>query len=200
MKYLLLITTLWICGTSFAQDTVTLVLSNVHGMGMNDAVKPDFARLEVSRRVYELTKSNPKIELVCKYSKDKDVQMGISKGQVYAFHKAYQNGAIKRCNTSAVCSARKFEDLASKDTIAVTSPMLSGEWVNNYRIESADSWKEVRDRRAGMGYDHWKYAELDNLPLIDTYSPKKHGKTLPAPVNGFTCAVADFASRKYLEP
>lgn len=198
MKHLLLFVTLIMSGSSFAQETVTLVLSNVHGMGMNEAVKPDFARLEVSRRVYELTKSNPKIELVCKYNKDKDVQLGLSRGQVYALHKAYQNGAIKQCSEPD-CSARKFEDLAYKDTTAVTSPMLSGEWVNNYRIESADSWKIVRDRRADMGLDHWKYTELENIPVLEIYSPSKHKRNLPT-VNGFSCTFVDFDTRKFIEP
>ncbi|MFA5584631.1 MAG: hypothetical protein WDA09_10495 [Bacteriovoracaceae bacterium] len=197
MKHFLLALSLLISGSSFAQDSVDMVLTDAYGSGRDKPLV--FARISVSKRIYDLTKANPKIELVCKYSKDKDLQLGISKGQIYATHKAYNKGQIKYCNTTASCSAKVFTDLADWRSMAVTSPILTGDQVNNYSIESTDSWIKRRDRFANAGgVDNWKYAELENIAHLEFYSPSKHDKWPRA--NGFMCGLVDHASKKFIDP
>ena len=197
MKHFLLALSLLISGSSFAQDSVDMVLTDAYGSGRDKPLV--FARISVSKRIYDLTKANPKIELVCKYSKDKDLQLGISKGQIYTTHKAYNKGQIKYCNTTASCSTKVFSDLADWRSMAVTSPKLTGDQVNNYSIESTASWTKRRDSYSNAGVDNWKYAELDNIETLEIYSPSKHKRTMPT-VNGFSCTFVDFETRKFLEP
>ncbi len=197
MKHFLLALSLLISGSSFAQDSVDMVLTDAYGSGRDKPLV--FARISVSKRIYDLTKANPKIELVCKYSKDKDLQLGISKGQIYATHKSYHNGVVNYCNTTSACSARIFADLSDWRSMAVVSPKLTGDQVNNYSIRSTNSWLKTRDEYANAGVQNWKYAELDNIETLEIYSPKKHGNNLPT-VNGFSCSFLDYETRKILEP
>lgn len=196
MKYILLAFSLLISSASFAKESVDFILTDAYGSGRDKPLV--FARISVSKRIYDLTNANPKIELVCKYSKDKDLQMGLSRGQIYATHKAYNNGEAKYCNTTASCRAKIFEDLADWRSMAVTSPKLTGDQRNNFSIESLASWVKTRDSYAYAGVDNWKYAELDNIPMLEIYSPSKHEKW--PRVNGFMCALADHSTKKFIDP
>lgn len=196
MKYILLAFSLLISGASFAQN-LDFILTESYGNG--DKQPPIFARISISKKIYELTKGNPKIELACKSSKDKDLQMGLSKGEIYSTHKKFNNGKVNHPCPSGSCYPKKFEDLSDHRQFAVSSPSLIGEIVTNYSIQSTDSWNKRRDMYVSVGIDNWKYAELDNIETLEIYSPSKHGNKFPR-VNGFGCLLVDHALQKYLEP
>lgn len=196
MKYIFLTLSFLISGASFAQN-LDFILTESYGNG--DKQPPIFARISISKRVYDLTNANPKIELVCKYSKDKDLQMGLSKGEIYSTHKKFNNGKANHPCPSGSCYPKKFEDLSDHRQFAVSSPSLVGEIVTNYSIQSTDSWNKRRDMYVYVGIDNWKYAELDNIETLEIYSPSKHKRTMPT-VNGFSCTFLDHENRKILEP
>lgn len=196
MKYIFLAFSLLISATSFAQDSLDFILTDAYGSGRSKPLV--FARISIPKRVYDLTNANPKIELVCKYGKDKELQMGLSKGQIYSTHKKFSKGQPQFCDTPA-CSAKVFADLADWRSSAVSAPEIEGEIVNNYSIRSVNAWIKTRDGYANAGVDNWKYAELDNIETLEIYSPSKHKRTMPT-VNGFSCTFLDHENRKILEP
>lgn len=195
MKHLLLLATLLISGATFAQDTVTLVLSKVQRRGTDDGPKPIFARVEVSEEIFNLTTSKRGIELVCKYSKDADLKLALGIGLVYARHKSFLDNKPVLCE---YCGFQRFRDLLYKDARAKVQPLIDDKLIN-YTIESANSWQKLRDLRGiELGMAHWQL-ELEDIPVIEIYSPKKHKKTMPM-ANDFSCVLVDHQNRKLIDP